>query len=127
MFKDCRCGRSIPSQWPMCGECKLVRTKVDVAQRMEGPRYRRKVALRAKCTLTLAQLRRPDETDEANAVELTEEEQAVSEAERIVNEAQEQALKVLFIIRLQKQMKLRRKLQHDNLAPALKEWMEDID
>jgi len=57
MFKDCKCGRSIPAEWPRCGECAQKRTKAEMRQRMEGKRYDDKVSLRHSLAQSVAVMR----------------------------------------------------------------------
>lgn len=110
MFKDCKCGRSIPKEWPRCGECTQKRSQVDMQQRMEGQGYRDKVAKRSKVTQLIAAMRSDGKPD--------------SEQEEI-KAAQEGIRQTIQRLRVNDQRKLRQQFAHDNLAPALKDWMED--
>ena len=110
MFKDCKCGRSIPREWTRCGECTEKRSVVDMHQRMEGSSYRKKVRIRS----ALARLR-----GEATA------KVAPTPEQEVLKETQESALLVVQRLRETRQRKLRTQFTHDNLAPALKAWMED--
>ena len=101
MFKDCKkCGRSIPKDWPRCGECQALREKVATKQQLEGNAYRDKVALRHRVVAGIMR-RRPKPVVGQLSVR-----------------------RILEQKRLMDGRKAIRKAQHKLVAPALKEWME---
>ncbi len=116
MFKDCKCGRSIPRQWTRCGECEQARTRVATEQMLEVSTYRDKVKRRHQITVALARLRPRPKVEEVLAkppvVLATDGEQAIH---RIMEQH-----------RIMLGRKRIRKAQHDLVGPALRDWMEDL-
>ena len=95
---DCKCGRSIPKQWKRCGECAERRSLVESMQSRDGVNYDDKVSLRHKVALSLTKMR--DTPKQVTASE------------------------ILSTLRNKNQRAMRQQFAHDNLAPALKRWME---
>lgn len=130
MFKDCKCGeRRIPRDWVRCGECQQIRDGVASMHALEAATYRKKVSLRHKLLVGYSAMHpKPVVEKESKPSATSRRNRRVSDAPHYsydVKEAQRFILRIIEQNRLNRVIHGVRRAQHDMIAPALKEWMEE--